>query len=115
MRRLLGIFFLLSLFSTEQKSWANGFAPEDTFTITKMEDKQAVLTGTPKELKAGDLLYFARSPYRFTVSAIEGSNVTIVLPEKHDLKVGSILVRKPNAQMKKSLDTEGRLKQALEE
>ena len=88
---------------------------DDLFTVKRLEAKEAELEGSPKGLKAGDPLYFARSPFKFTVTAVSGKKVTIALPEKHDLSVGNTLMRHLTDTVIKSLDTEIRIKQALEE
>jgi hypothetical protein len=88
---------------------------EDSFSVKSVEGSQAVVTGKPAGLKVGDYLYFNRSPFRFQVTAIEGNDVTVALPERHDLKPGFALLRNPNDQIKKSISTESRLKKALEE
>jgi|GEM_PF-4971915 len=99
-------------------AWGSSFSGnkvDDMFTIKSIEGKSAVTEGTPKGIKAGDTLYFARSPFKFSVTAVKGNQVTIALPDSHDLAVGQTLMRNITEQVKKSLETEGRLKQALEE
>jgi hypothetical protein len=88
---------------------------DDSFPVKKIEGKVATLNGTVKDLKVGDTLYFVKSPYRFTVTEIKGKEVTISLPENHTLVEGSALLRKITPAIKKNLDTEVKLKQALEE
>jgi hypothetical protein len=92
-----------------------GSSVDDLLTVKKLEGKQAILEGSSEGLKAGDSVYFARSPYHFTVTAVQGGQVTIALPEKNDLAVGNTLMRHENDQVKRAIDTERRLKQALEE
>ncbi len=99
-------------------AWGSSFSGnklDDVFTVKSIEGKSAVTEGSPKSLKAGDTLYFARSPFKFSVTAVKGNQVTIALPDSHDLAVGQTLMRNITEQVKKSLDTESRLKQALEE
>ncbi len=93
----------------------SGNTIDDLFEIKKIEGKQATLEGHPKALKIGDILYFARSPFKFTITAVKGNQVTIALPEKNDLAVGQNLMRNATEQVRHALDTEKRLKQALEE
>ncbi len=99
-------------------AWGSSFAGnkvDDMFIVKSMVDKSATLEGAPKSLKEGDTLYFSRSPFKFTVTAVKGSQVTVGLPDNHDLAVGQSLMRNITPQVKKSLETESRLKQALEE
>ncbi len=88
---------------------------DDMFTIKSISGKTAVTEGAAKGLKAGDSLYFARSPFKFTVTEVKGNQVTVAIPETNDLAVGQTMMRNITEGVKKSLDTEGRLKQALEE
>lgn len=88
---------------------------DDIFTVRSIQGTSATLEGTPKDLKAGDQLFFARSPFKFAVTAVKGSEITIALPEKQDLEIGNSLMRKENDQVKRAMDTEKRLKQALDE
>jgi hypothetical protein len=88
---------------------------DDIFTVKKVDAKDATAEGTPKDLKVGDMLYFARSPYQFRVLEVKGNMVRIALPDKQDLAVGNTLMRKDNDQIKKGIDTEKKLKQALDE
>lgn len=115
MRNLL----LLVLFLHMPLAMAGGIfgnnKAEDSFSVKSVEGSQAVVTGKPGGLKAGDYLYFNRSPFRFQVTAVEGEKITVALPERHELKPGLALLRNANDQIKKSIDTETRLKKALEE
>jgi hypothetical protein len=88
---------------------------DDSFSVKSVEGNKAVVTGKPQGLKVGDYLYFNRSPFRFQVTAIDADKVTVALPDRHDLKPGFALLRNANDQIKKSIDTETRLKKALEE
>ena len=88
---------------------------DDLLSVKKLDAKQATLEGSTKGLKEGDSVYFVRSPFKFTVTSVTGNTATIALPEKHSLAVGNTLMRKEDNQVKKALDTENRLKQALEE
>ncbi len=88
---------------------------DDLFTVKSLDGKQATLDGKAKGLKEGDTLYFARSPYKFSVTAVSGNQVTIALPEKHDLATGATLMRNSTEQVLKAIDTESKLKKALEE
>jgi hypothetical protein len=110
---------LLALFLHMPMAMAGGIFGnnkiEDSFSVKSVEGNQAVVTGKPAGLKVGDYLYFNRSPFRFQVTAIEGEKVTVALPERHELKPGFALLRNANDQIKKSIDTESRLKKALEE
>lgn len=94
---------------------AAGNAPDDLFTVKKIAAKQATLEGAAKALKKGDTLYFARSPFKFTVTEAAGTKVTIALPEKHDLSLGDNLIRNLTDEIKRAISTETRLKQALDE
>lgn len=88
---------------------------DDTFAIKTLDAKQAVLEGTPKGLKAGDLLYSNKSPFKFTVTEVKGNTVTVAIPERHELKADMSLLRLPTDPIKKAIDTEAKLKQALED
>ncbi len=88
---------------------------DDSFAVKSIEGRQAILEGKPKDLKVGDSLYFMRSPFKFTVSSVKGNTVTVTLPESHTLAEGNALLRFPNDAIKKNIQTESRLKQALEE
>jgi hypothetical protein len=88
---------------------------DDSFAVKKIEGKTAMLTGTVKDLKVGDTLYFVKNPYQFTVTEIKGKEVSIALPDNHSLVEGSALLRKITPTIKKNIDTESKLKQALEE
>jgi hypothetical protein len=112
---LLTLFFAFAPGISHAGSLFGGNKIEDTFTVKSMEGKLAKLEGTAKNLKAGDLLYFPRSPFKFTITTVSGNVVTIALPEKQDLAVGSALVRKEPESVKKALETESRLKQALDD
>lgn len=88
---------------------------DDLFSVKSVDGRQAILQGKAQALKTGDLLYFTRSPFKFTVSEIRGGEIVIALPESHDLSVGNTLMRSPTDAVKKNLNTESKLKQALEE
>jgi hypothetical protein len=106
---------LCALATTPLVTQAKGNLIDDLFTVKKLEAQQASLEGESRGLKEGDLLYFARSPYRFKVLSVKGNQVKIALPERTDLAVGQNLMRNPTDGIKKAIDTEKRLKQALEE
>ncbi|MGZ3651096.1 MAG: hypothetical protein ACXVB9_20770 [Bdellovibrionota bacterium] len=114
MKHILAALFFVSLPAFAGGMFGNNTL-DDMFTVKKIEGKQATLEGASKGLKAGDLLYFARSPFKFTVTGVAGNQITIALPEKQDLAVGNNLMRKENDQVKKAIETESKLKQALEE
>ena len=113
------IFVLFALLAQMPLAMAGGIFGnnkiEDSFPVKSIEGNQAVLSGAPNGLKAGDKLYFNRSPFRFTVTAVEGNKITVALPDKNDLKVGNALLRHSNPQIDKSISTEERLKKALED
>lgn len=106
---------ILALFTLPAHAGLFGGGIDDDFTVKTLDGKTATLEGQAKTLKEGDLLYFVRSPYNFTITAVKGNTVTIALPEKQDLKVGNVLSRKETDQIKKAIETEKKLKQALEE
>ncbi len=110
--RLLSALLLLTI-SICDMAFANRL--DDTFVVRSVGEKEAVLEGTPKNLKAGDTLYFIRSPFQFKVASVKGEQVTIELPEKHDLQPSNALVRSLTSGIKKGIDTEDRLKKVLEE
>lgn len=87
---------------------------DDTFNVKTIEGSKAVAEGTVKDLKAGDSLYFVKNPFKVTVTEVKGKEVTVQLPEGHDLKLGMSLLRFPTEPIKKALDTVTKLK-ALEE
>lgn len=88
---------------------------DDSFAVVKIEDKIATLSGEIKDLKVGDKLYSVKSPYQYTVTEIQGKVVTVALPENHKLTESSALLRKITPAIKKNIDTESRLKDALGE
>lgn len=92
-----------------------GNTAEDSFAVKSVEGRQAQLEGTVKDLKVGDTLYFVRSPFKFTVTAVSGNKVTVALPDNHGINPGHALLRHPNEMIKKGMATENKLKQALEE
>lgn len=99
-------------------AWGSGLSGntiDDLFTVKSLSEGSAVTEGQVKGLKEGDSLYFARSPFKFKVTAIKGKQVTVELPAKHDLAVGQNLMRNLTDQTRKAMDTEKRLKQALDE
>ena len=113
------IIVLITLLLQMPVAMANGIfggnKSDDVFAVKTVEGSQAILNGTPKGLKAGDKLYFNSSPFQFTVASVEGNKIVITLPEKHNVQVGTALMRFPNDQVKKSIATEERLKKALED
>ena len=88
---------------------------DDSFSVVKIEEKTATATGEVKDLKVGDKLYAVKSPYQYTVTEIQGKIVTVALPEKHQLTEKAALLRKITPAIKKNIDTEARLKEALGE
>jgi len=112
---LLALLFSFTPTAANAGGLFGGNTIDDVFTVKAMDSKQATLEGAPKGLKTGDSLYFARSPFKFAVTAVTGNKVTIALPDKNDLAVGNTLMRKETDAIKKAIDTEGRLKQALDE
>lgn len=113
--RLMILLQCLSPAAAFAGSAFSGNKLDDLFTVKSVTGKAAIAEGKPNGLKEGDTLYFVRSPYKFTVSDVKGNLVTVTLPAEHDLAVGQTLTRNPNEQMKKNIETENRLKQALEE
>lgn len=87
----------------------------DFFPVKEITGSHAVVEGKVMSLKAGQYLYFNRSPFRFLIESVSGNRITVKLPASHDLKVGQGLVRNATDAMKKAMDTEKRLKSALEE
>ncbi len=88
---------------------------DDSFGVVKIEDKSATLSGEIKDLKVGDKLYSIKSPYQYTVTEIQGKLVTVALPDNHKLTEGAALLRKITPVIKKNIETESRLKDALGE
>lgn len=88
---------------------------EDSFTVTTVEGNSAKVSGEAKGLKAGDVLYFARSPFKFTIAEVRSNELTLSLPDRHGLTPNSVLLRAPDATIKKNMDTEAKLKRALED
>ena len=113
--RTLAILMLLLQMPLAQANMFGDNKVDDSFAVKSVEGAEAVLSGKPKDLKVGDMLYINRSPFQFKVTAITGDKVTVALPERHDLKVGNALLRRASDQIKKSIDTENRLKKALED
>jgi hypothetical protein len=85
------------------------------FTIKSIEGTVGVAEGKVNGLKVGGMLYYPKDPYKFKILEIKGNQVTFDLTEGHQLEVGKNLLRNETGQMKKSQDTEVRLKQALED
>lgn len=94
---------------------AEGNTIDDSFRVKEIKGQHAVVEGKIASLKAGDYLYFSRSPFKFSVESISGSLVTIKLPASHDLGIGQGLVRYPTEAMQKAIETEKKLKNALED
>lgn len=109
--KLFAFLFLLLPFV----SYAGDNTLDDAFRVKSIKGQQAVVEGKSKDLKSGDILYFGRSPFKFTVDSVSGGLITINLPPSHDLQVGNTLVRNPTDSILKSIDTEKKLKTALEE
>ena len=110
---------ILTLLLQATSASANGLfgnnKADDVFAIKQLEGRQLVVEGTPKSLKSGDHLYSPKSPFKFTVTDVKGNSITLALPERHELKEGMSLLRSPTAPIKKALETEAKLKQAIEE
>jgi hypothetical protein len=94
---------------------AHATTMEELLTVKTVDGQKATLEGKTDGLKAGDQLYFARSPFHFTITEVKGEKITITLPGNHDVKVGNTMLRTPTPSMKKAIDTEDRLKKALED
>jgi hypothetical protein len=108
------LLLLIGLLLTLPRAEASLFGSntiEDIFTVKKIENGEATLEGTPKTLKAGDKLYFVRSPFQFSVKSVK---VIITLPSAADLEVGNTLMRKPNDQIKNGIRGEQQLKSTEE-
>jgi len=88
---------------------------DDSFAVKAIDGRSATVEGASKDLKAGDTLYYNRSPFHFIISEVKGQQITIELPEKHELAVGRALLRFPTDAIKKSIETEARLKRVFEE
>jgi hypothetical protein len=115
MKYALILTFLLQISTASANGLFGNNKVDDVFAIKQLEGKQLVATGAPKGLKPGDILYSQKSPFKFTVTEVKGNSVTLTLPERHELKEGMSLLRMPTAPIKKAIETEARLKQALEE
>jgi hypothetical protein len=85
----------------------------DVFTVTAVNGAQATLTGKVESVKAGDSLYFIRSPFKFKVLSAGTNSVVIELPPSSDVVVSNTMVRNPTPTIKKALETESKLKSAL--
>jgi hypothetical protein len=110
MRKLI-LLCLVSL-ATSAPAFASNI--DEMLTVKLVQPQQATLEGKPG-LKAGDKVYFARSPFQFPVTAVNGNMITITLPAGSDVGVGQTMVRQPTDAMKKAMNTEDKLKKALEE
>lgn len=88
---------------------------DDSFRVKEVKGQVATLEGKAKSLKAGDDLYFNRSPFKFTIESVSGNTITIKVPANSDLQEGNGLVRHPTAAILKGIDTEKKLKSALED
>jgi hypothetical protein len=111
----LTAFFTFLLAQNAFASAFSGNTVDDMFAVKKVENGQAELEGKAKGLKAGDILYFIRAPYQFTVKSVHGDSVIVVLPEGAHLEKGNSLVRHQTDQMRKMQQTEMNLKNALED
>lgn len=105
---------LLSLFIS-QASFAMENTIDDMFNVKEVNGKTAIAEGKVKSLKAGDKIYFVRSPFVFNITAVKGNQITVEVPANSDLAAGMSLVRNPTDAIKKGIDTEAKLKQALQE
>lgn len=115
MRTLLILTLLFQLNAARADGLFGKNKAGDSFAVKAVEASQATLEGTPEDLKVGDTLYFTRSPFKFTVTGIKGNQVTVALPPSHSLTVGAALLRYSNDNIKKNMQTESKLKQALED
>ena len=110
------LFLSLFLFSQPMaQAFLGDNKKDDSFSVVKIEEKTATATGEIKDLKVGDKLYAVKSPYQYTVTEIQGKMVTVALPEKHQLTEKAALLRKITPAIKKNIETEARLKEALGE
>ena len=117
MVKTLLALFLATFFSLGQAQAEGIFGKnkvDDTFNVKSIEGSKATVEGTVKDLKVGDSLYFVKNPFKVTVTEVKGKEVTVQLPEGHELKNGMSLLRFPTEPIKKALDTVTKLK-ALEE
>lgn len=108
MRSTILLSFFLAL-----PAFAGGL--DEMLTVKQVQGQQATLEGKVSGLKAGDKVYFARSPFEFQVVSVTGNLATVSLPANSDVAAGQTMVLKPTDAMKKAMDTESRLKKALEE
>ena len=106
---------LLCFAPLAQGTFYSGNTISDTFTVTKIESGLAYADGISNNLKAGDYLYFARSPYKFSIKSVTEKQIVVILPAKNDVKVGNTLIRNSTDFIKKALDTELKVNSALEE
>ncbi|MGZ3694599.1 MAG: hypothetical protein ACXWQO_10490 [Bdellovibrionota bacterium] len=111
MRNLLSL--TLALFLGTLTAHASNI--EDMLTVKQVQGQTATLEGKMTGLKAGDKVYFARSPFQFTVTAVTGNTATIALPTGSDVAANQTMIRQPTDAMKKAMNTEDKLKKALEE
>ena len=88
---------------------------KDVFNVLEVTGDKAIVTGEPKGLKARDKLYFPRPPFQFTIEKIEGNEITVKLPKQHDLSTSHSLMRNMTPIIKKNIDTEKKLREALGE
>jgi len=115
MRHFLILTFLLQVSTAAASGLFGNNKADDVFAVKQLDGKQLVVEGAAKNLKAGDTLYSQKSPFKFTVTEVKGNTITLSLPDRHELKEGMSLLRMPTDPIKKALDTEAKLKQALEE
>lgn len=108
------LFFLCSLLIA-QYSFAADNTIDDMFQVKELKAQQAVASGKTAGLKAGDYIYFSKSPFRFKIEKVEGNLITINLPNNHEVAIGNNFIRNPTPSIQKSISTENRLKSALEE
>ena len=85
------------------------------YDVLVVEAGKAEVSGDPAGLSVGADLYYARSPFKFTITAIRGNVITVALPERHELRPKQTLYRAPTDAMKKSMKLEAKLKHALED
>ena len=109
--RFILLFFLLALpLRAEDK-----VGIDDLLDVKSVQGRQAIVRGKTGGLKAGDHVYFVRSPYQFVVESVKGDEAIITLPATHDVSVGNAFLKRPTDMVKKAMEQERRLKSALEE
>jgi hypothetical protein len=87
----------------------------DSLPVVAVNGTKATAHGEARGLLVGDFLYFPRSPFKFPITAVKGQEVDVAIPAGYDLMVGAQLLRTPNDRVQSNMQTEQKLKHAIED